>query len=74
MTPTTIHPNLRRMDFDALAAAIVATGDPDGAALVTAQREYISRAKCSACARAASAARLRVWLTRHQDAEKGGAA
>ena len=74
MTPTAIHPNIRRLDFDALSAAIVATGDPDGAALVDAQREHISRATCSPCARAASSARLRLWLTRHQDAEKGGAA
>jgi hypothetical protein len=66
--PTTIPPALRNTPFADLADLVEATGDPAGIDLAEAQRAHVGRAECQPCARAASAARLRVWLVKHREA------
>ena len=66
MTP--VPQTLRNMPFADLADLVEATGDPAGIELAEAQRAHVGRASCQPCARAASAARLRVWLVKHREA------
>jgi len=64
---TEIPPELLALDFDALAARIEATGDQTGHELVAAQRERVSHATCTPCARNAATATLRVWLSKREN-------
>lgn len=57
---------VRAMDFDALVAAVEATGGEYGAALVKKQRERIATGGCTQCERLAAAARLRVYLAKKE--------
>ena len=66
--PTFIPQTLRNLPFADLADLVEATGDQQGIDLAEAQRAYVGRAECQPCARAASAARLRVWLVKHREA------
>ena len=59
-----IPADLIALDFNALVERIEATGDQTGHELVAAQRERVSHATCTPCARNAATATLRVWLTR----------
>ena len=62
-----VSPELLALDFDALAARIEATGDQTGHELVAAQRERVSHATCTPCARNAATATLRVWLSKREN-------
>jgi hypothetical protein len=66
MTP--VPQTLRNMPFADLADLVEATGDPAGIDLAEAQRAHVGRATCGPCARAAAAAKLRVWLVKYREA------
>jgi len=59
--------HIRALDFNALVERIEATGEQTGHELVAAQRERVSHATCTPCARNAATATLRVWLSKREN-------